>query len=68
MLGIAQIVALCVARSERGDRCRTAEGQQGRETSGLSLSYRYHAGMRLRTSEYFHWKGFGCFLMQPDIA
>jgi len=23
-------------------------------TSGLSLSYRYHAGIRLRTSEYFH--------------
>jgi hypothetical protein len=25
-----------------------------RTTSGLSLSYRYHAGIRLRTSEYFH--------------
>jgi len=24
------------------------------ETSGLSLRHRYHAGNRLRTSEYFH--------------
>jgi hypothetical protein len=24
------------------------------DASGLSLSYRYHAGIRLRTSEYFH--------------
>jgi len=30
-------------------------------TSGLSLSHRYHAGMRLRTSEYFHWKGLAVF-------
>ena len=27
---------------------------QRQATSGLSLSYRYHAGIRLRTSEYFH--------------
>ena len=33
----------------------------GRETSGLSLRHRYHAGIRLRTSEYFHWKGLAVF-------
>jgi uncharacterized membrane protein len=30
-------------------------------TSGLSLSHRYHAGIRLRTSEYFHWNGLAVF-------
>ena len=29
--------------------------------SGLSPSHRYHAGMRLRTSEYFHWNGLAAF-------
>jgi hypothetical protein len=30
-------------------------------TSGLSLSYRYHAGIRLLTSEYFQRKGLAVF-------
>jgi len=31
------------------------------QTSGLSLSHRYHAGIRLRGSEYFQRKGFAAF-------
>jgi hypothetical protein len=30
-------------------------------TSGLSRSYRYHAGIRLLTSEYFQRKGLAVF-------
>jgi hypothetical protein len=29
--------------------------------SGLSLRHRYHAGILLRTSEYFHWNGLAAF-------
>ena len=45
-----------------GRRSRYAVMQSSnRVTSGLSLSYRYHAGIRLRTSEYFQRKGLAVF-------
>ncbi len=31
-----------------------AESARHQVASGLSLRHRYHAGIRLRTSEYFH--------------
>jgi hypothetical protein len=51
---------------------RYLNGQEDRRTglrttstgwvsSGLSLRHRYHSGILLRTSEYFHWKGFAVF-------
>ena len=41
---------------------------KGNGASGLSRSYRYHEGILLRTSEYFHWKGLAVFLIEPDVA